>query len=520
MNSVPSPSVSATNDRQTLPTLINKQNIRLIFGLKLKQLRQQKGLSFADLSQASGLSVSYLNEIEKGKKYPKTDKIIALAEALGVTYDQLVSLKLSRKLTPIAELLNSGILETLPLEMFGLEVSTLLDLISSAPTKINAFISTILKVARNYEMSQENFYFAALRSYQEMHDNYFEELEQQVDEFTEKFDLNVAPPLAKETLRAILEESYGYHIDYESLNQYSDLSQFRAYALPEEKKLFINSRLSDMQQSFQLGKELAYAYLELEERPRLANPFQVNSFEEVLNNFKASYFSVALLLNRHHMLKDLTAFFEQPAWEGKKFLAMMQKYRATPEMFLHRLTNLLPKYFGIDHFFFLRFQDDLTDPGHHYLITKELHLSRLHSPHRNDLNEHYCRRWVSTRILANLRNHPADAGDYVVDIQRSRYINSKSEYLCISIARPNSPTPQANVSVTLGIQIDATARKRIAFLEHDSIPGRDVNETCERCPLHDCEERAAEPSVVRRQEQQVAILQQLKALSGTEKVSG
>ena len=77
-----------------------KNNIKIIFGLKLKQLRQDKNLSFAALSERSGLSLSYLNEIESGKKYPKTDKIAILAEALGVSYDKLVSLKLTRNLAP------------------------------------------------------------------------------------------------------------------------------------------------------------------------------------------------------------------------------------------------------------------------------------------------------------------------------------------------------------------------------------------------------------------------------------
>ena len=55
---------------------------RIIFGLKVKQLRQDKGLSFAELAKATGMSVSYLNEIEKGKKFPKDDKVAALALAL------------------------------------------------------------------------------------------------------------------------------------------------------------------------------------------------------------------------------------------------------------------------------------------------------------------------------------------------------------------------------------------------------------------------------------------------------
>ena len=65
------------------------QVVRLIFGLKLRELRQERNLSPAELARVCDVSVSYLNEIEKGKKYPKADKILSLSKALGVRYDQL-----------------------------------------------------------------------------------------------------------------------------------------------------------------------------------------------------------------------------------------------------------------------------------------------------------------------------------------------------------------------------------------------------------------------------------------------
>ncbi len=58
---------------------INNEKVKLIFGLKLKQLRQDKGIQLNELADRGRFSVSYLNEIEKGKKYPKADKIFALA---------------------------------------------------------------------------------------------------------------------------------------------------------------------------------------------------------------------------------------------------------------------------------------------------------------------------------------------------------------------------------------------------------------------------------------------------------
>ncbi|PJA97725.1 MAG: transcriptional regulator, partial [Ignavibacteriales bacterium CG_4_9_14_3_um_filter_34_10] len=57
-----------------------RNHIKLILGLKLKQLRQEKHLSLIEVASKSSLSVSYLNEIEKGKKYPKVEKIAQLAQ--------------------------------------------------------------------------------------------------------------------------------------------------------------------------------------------------------------------------------------------------------------------------------------------------------------------------------------------------------------------------------------------------------------------------------------------------------
>lgn len=494
---------------------VNKQNIRLIFGLKVKQLRQQKRLSFAQLSKAAGVSVSYLNEIEKGKKYPKTDKIISLADALDVSYDQLVSLKLNKKLAPVADLLNSGILDSIPLEVFGLDPAALLELISSAPTRINAFISTLLKIARNYEVSQENFYLAALRSFQEMHDNYFEDLEQAVEAFVEKFSLDTAPPLSVGNLQELLCQEYGYQIDEAGLESFPALQDFRAVLNPETKRLYLNADLTDTQQAFQLGKELAFNYLQIKERPYTASIFKVHSFEEVLNNFKASYFGVALLMNRHHFLADLTQLFDQAEWNPHSFLDLMIKYQASPEMFLHRVSNLLPKYFGIDQFFFLRMHDQGAAGEETYHITKELHLSRLHTPHRNDLNEHYCRRWVALKTLRNLDRPQAASSSptpYRIEAQRSRFYQSPNEYFCLTIARTDHPTPDTNVSVTLGIQVDAVSRKRVRFLDSETIPHQVVNKTCERCAIEGCEERSAPPHIAKREARREAIREELQSL--------
>ena len=44
---------------------------------------------------------------------------------------------------------------------------------------------------------------------------------------------------------------------------------------------------------------------------------------------------------------DVQQFFQRAQWNSLAFLEIMQKYDATPEMFYHRLTNVLPEKFGI-----------------------------------------------------------------------------------------------------------------------------------------------------------------------------
>jgi hypothetical protein len=134
----------------------------------------------------------------------------------------------------------------------------------------------------------------------------------------------------------------------------------------------------------------------------------------------------------------------------------------------------------------------------YYSLSKELHLSKKHNPHGNRLGEHYCRRWVALGVLKDLKkNQKSGKGDKpVVRAQISKYIGSENEYLCISIARPMSPTPNVNSSVTLGLLVNANLRKKVAFLNDLSVKTREVNSTCERCPAENCKERVAEAFVV------------------------
>ncbi|QNH63245.1 helix-turn-helix domain-containing protein [Hymenobacter sediminicola] len=482
--------------------LSHSQVVRLIFGLKLRELRQERGFTPAELARACDVSVSYLNEIEKGKKYPKADKILGLSKVLGVSYDQLTSLTLSRRLEPISELLQSDLLKEFPLEMFGLDPLRIVELIADAPAKMNAFISTIFEIARNYEMRQESFFLAALRSYQEMHDNYFEELEQDVRTFCGEQNLNTQAPFDTRQLERVLVEKYGYTLNRQKLAEYASLGRLRSVFQPKTRTLLLRPGLSKAQEAFVLGREVAFNYLGLKERPYVNATFPVHSFDEVLNNFKASYFAGALLMEEESLVRDLQDFFGQTTWQPARLQAMLTKYDVSPEMFMQRITNLLPRYFGIQSLFFLRF--DQPDAEAAYLLSKELHLSRLHNPHGNELHEHYCRRWIAIWLIQEARHKAQlETPAFSMGAQRSRYPN-EDEYLCLSLARAGAPGEPA-VSVTVGLLCDDNLRQKVQFLDDPAIIQKRVNETCERCSIPDCEVRAAPPvEIARRQRQREA----------------
>ena len=472
------------------------QNSRILFGLKVRHLRQKKQLSFAELSKESGMSVSYLNEIEKGKKFPKQEKLKALAASLGVAPDYLTSPDLPGGLAPVGELLKSNFLNELPLELFGIELGKVVEIVASAPKRVGAFISTLVELSRNYALREENFYFGALRSYLEMHYNYFPEIEEAVDRFKTQHQINPNQAVEVDQLRSLLEHSYGYQVRENGLERYPDLQNLRAVFLPETKQLLLNSELNDRQKAFQFGKELGFQSLELEQRAVTSSLLQVASFEEVLSHAKATYFSAALLIDRDRFVQDIRSFFDQPTWDAESLMDILEKYQASPEMFFQRLTNVLPAFLGIQKIFFLRFAHGTQEEV--FKIDKELHLDGKHHPQSNGLYEHYCRRWLSLSLLKDLRQMQ-EQGKYVgtiVGAQRSKYIGSDDEYLVITIARPAYPTPDKNVSGTFGIKITDSVRKVIRFLDDPALQRRAVNKTCERCAVQDCAERSAPPRVL------------------------
>lgn len=60
------------------------------FGKRLKQIRLNKNISVATAAEKIGVEETYIPQLERGAKLPSFDTLIYLANALGVTPDELL----------------------------------------------------------------------------------------------------------------------------------------------------------------------------------------------------------------------------------------------------------------------------------------------------------------------------------------------------------------------------------------------------------------------------------------------
>ncbi len=477
---------------------LSENNIKLIFGLKLKQLRLDKNLSLAELARRTSLSSSYVNEIENGKKYPKSDKIAALADALDISYDKLVSLKLTKNLAPVSELLESNILEQLPLDHYGININKLLHQISLAPLQLSALVSTLIELAKGLEMSQNNFSKTAIRTYKELNDNYFPELEDAVNKFLKKIKFTYKAPLKFNAVLKIIEDEFNYEVKEHVISDSEEFRTIRGINIQngKKKKILLNKRLTDSQKAFIIGKEIAYNYLNITERSNIYSNLRLDSFDQLLNNLRASYFATALMIRKEDLLSDLRIFFGKKYFDDKFIISLLQKYNASPEMLMQRITNILSRYFNINTFFFHRFNSGKGSDV--FNLSKEIRLNTKENPGGYNTSEHYCRRWQSVNVIRKLEKmqHKCNkSGQTLAGTQKSVFINSGNEYLTMSIAKDSTLLKNTTYSVTLGFLMNEELRQRISFANDPSIPVITVNDTCERCQIMDCKERIAEPTV-------------------------
>jgi XRE family transcriptional regulator, fatty acid utilization regulator len=480
---------------------------RLLFGLKLRQLRQERGLSFAELAARTGLSVSYLNEIEKGKKLPRPDKLRDLARGLECNPAWLAGDDPGPHLAPVAALLQSNFLNELPLDLFGIDSIRVLELLSTAPLRVSAFVSSLVELAQNHALGADHFYLSAMRAYQELHNNYFPALEEAARACRNTYGIAGAAPETS-LLKRILINDYGVRLVRDGLSGYPALQHLRAVYVESRKELLLHPGLNEDQLRFHLAKEIGFQFLPLQPRPSAASTGPARSFNLVLHNFQAGYFAVALLMEEKEFLRRLGESLGAGHFHPSMMLDWLREYRVGPEVLFQRF-NVITAHWGLDNVFFHRLI--YREREDRFLLDKELHLHRIERRYAGRPDEQYCRRWLSTRLIRQLTMNPG--AEPVTGMSKARYEPEGARWLCLGIARSSSMESGVHTGLMIGVLLNEAAAKRLPFASDPAIPEEGIGLTCERCPIPDCAERAAPPRVLEARQQRREVREALRKLS-------
>lgn len=62
-----------------------------LIGLRVKEVRKQSHITQAELAEMTNLSISYISHIETSQKRASLESLVRIADALGVTVDELLN---------------------------------------------------------------------------------------------------------------------------------------------------------------------------------------------------------------------------------------------------------------------------------------------------------------------------------------------------------------------------------------------------------------------------------------------
>ena len=296
-----------------------------------------------------------------------------------------------------------------------------------------------------------------------------------------------------------LSVSYNVEVDFSELGVKEDTVGLRTLFIQNSKgkgkTLYLNSKLDQKQLVHALVKELGAQQIMSEDSLRKRNPMR-KDFPDLLLENQTLYFAGAALIPEEDIVNDLKTFFEKGNLDQGYLDSLMEKYPAPPEVFMGRLTQILPHHFNFNQMFFLCCNENVSEGPDSYFISQELHLGKLHHPHGVSLQEHYCRRWITTELLAQLKSENLDQ---CTGAQVSKMEEGGRPYLCLSLARKRASDPGLNSCFTLGLAIDDNFKEVAKFSHNFQVEEKVVGRTCERCSQEDCRERVSPPSIYLRE---------------------
>ena len=452
-------------------------------GTKVRKERRSKGLSQSELSKNLGISASYLNLIESGRRTITVTLLIKIGNELGISLKDLTTESNKRLLSDVMEVLSNELFEDL--DITNHETS---EFISNNPNIAKALLTLNDShkglrddIQNRLELHDAESVFKEKKSsrlpveivsdFLQENKNYFEKIERKAEDLRDKIGLYFSPGIGSTEVKFTNYLQNQHNTKVKIVPPEEDEKLIKKYD-KDSRVLLLSEMLTYTARNFHLAYQIAF-FDGNEIIEKIIHDKKIFS-EDVKALLKISllnYFSAALLMPYNDFLKS-----------AKKYKydieILMHHYAASFEQVTHRLTNLQrPGNEGVP-FHFLK-----TDIAGN--ISKRFSLSGIHIPRYGGS----CPRWnVYIAFLNPGKIHP----------QISKMPDGKV-YFCIARAFEKGIAkhgmPKSFVSIGLGC--DMQYAKELTYSEGMDLTNKNletaIGVSCKICPRMDCQQRAFPP---------------------------
>ena len=452
-------------------------------GSRIRKERRSKGLSQSVLSKNLGISASYLNLLESGRRTITVPLLIKIGNELSLSLKDLTVESNKRILSDVMEVLSNDIFDDL--DITNLETTEFISNntnIAKALITLNDSYKSLREDMQNRlekmdvestikEKKSSRLPVEIVSDFLQENKNYFDSLERKAEELRDKIGLRFGPGIGSTEIKFTSYLKSEYNVDIKIVPPEDDQKSVKKYD-SSKNILYLSEMLTYTTRNFHLAYQIAY----FDAQKLIDEIIQKNKFysEEVIPLVKISlmnYFSAALIMPYDDFLES-----------AKKYKydveILMHHYASSFEQITHRLTNLQrPGNEGVP-FHFLK-----TDIAGN--VSKRFSLSGIHIPRHGGS----CPRWnVYIAFLNPGKIHP----------QISRMPDGKV-YFCIARAFEKGiekyGMPKSFVSIGLGC--DMQYAKELTYTEGMDLENKNletpIGVSCRICPRVDCQQRAFPP---------------------------
>ncbi len=451
--------------------------IDLKIGPKIKSFRRQLGIQANKLSDRLGISPSYLNLIENGKRKIDGDLLLKVCEELKIELSDLTNKSELSLISNLSELLGDELFEDL--DILGPEVN---DLVNTNPKIARALI----KLGDNYKQKGQeivskvenisgkiidgrkaSFPGEVVSDFLQENKNYFANLEKFAEEIFNRIQINNRATYM--ALCDFLKTEYGVKV--------IDL-------LPEDDKPFSKKYLKN-QKELHLSDYVALETKKLYASAQIAQEGAMTIIENYLSEFKfpseesKKLTKVALLNYCGAAILMPYKLFHKECIKQKYDLELLQNtFACTFEQIAHRVTCLQdPKLPGIP-FHFLR----VDVAGN---ISKRFSLSGIEIPRYGGA----CPRW---------NVYSAFSRPGVIQAAVSKMSNGE-KYVCIArtVEKGVGRYGKKKSILSIGLGCQAKYAKDFVYTENLDLNDKKteipIGVSCRTCDRLDCSQRAFPP---------------------------